>query len=190
LSQARAFARTLEANQLLALCALLLGCGLASRDGGLTSAGDGGGVAQGTTTGANGGTTSGGVTSGGNGGRETQNAGVGNSAPVAIDASDCASRPLSDCQGVTTRYESNIGFDDTPAFAHCGEFNSFDHCGALLFGFDAEGCAVWVSPGGNAWARVQHLSSLQTCLTEALGSARYPCLASGQLYYAESCFVR
>jgi hypothetical protein len=88
------------------------------------------------------------------------------------------------------RYESNSGFDHTPAFAECDPFNSFDGCGALLFGFNSEGCAVWVSPGGNSWMNVEHLSPLQTCLTEALGSARYPCLASKQLYYEESCFVR
>jgi hypothetical protein len=87
-------------------------------------------------------------------------------------------------------YLSNGGFRQTPAFAGCQAFNSFDGCGTLVFTFDAEGCAVSVSPGARGWQDSQHLAGLQGCLGEALQSARFPCLASGTLRYEESCLVR
>jgi hypothetical protein len=109
---------------------------------------------------------------------------------VDIDSSDCAGRAVSDCAGVEALYQSNDGFGKTPAFAECQLFNSFDGCGTLEFAFDAEGCAVSVSPGAGGWKNSQHLAGLQTCLAGALQLARFPCLASSALRYQESCFVR
>jgi hypothetical protein len=91
---------------------------------------------------------------------------------------------------VEALYQSNAGFEQTPAFAECEVFNTFDHCGTLQFAFDAEGCAVSVSPGPRGWKDSQHLAGLQMCLEQAFQNARFPCLASSTLRYEESCFVR
>lgn len=109
---------------------------------------------------------------------------------VPLDASSCAARPLSDCEGVDIEYGPSGSFERTPALAQCQRFISHDGCATLEFAFDAEGCAVSVSPGPNGWRVSGHLSELQACMTEAFEAARYACLASGTLTYHESCFIR
>jgi hypothetical protein len=187
----RSFRLSTRALAFALLGVLAPACGLASHDApvpepegsGGTRAGESevtGGRADHSSGGANAGASSGGALT----------ASGGNSGAIPVDASDCADRPLSDCAGVETLYGSNGRFDDTPAFKQCGMFNSYDGCGVLEYRFDAQGCATSVAPGMGGWKYSDHLSSLQACLTQALGSARYPCLASGTLRYEESCFIR
>jgi hypothetical protein len=129
-------------------------------------------------------------TPGGAGGVESgANEGGASDQAVGLDLSDCAERPLSDCESVETKYESNVGFERTPAFAECAMYNSFDGCGVLEFAFDADGCAASVAPGPSGWQNTVHLAPLQSCLTDVLQSARFPCLSGGTLEYRESCFV-
>jgi len=109
---------------------------------------------------------------------------------ITLEASDCAARPLGDCEGVQSNYESNEAFDETPALARCSSFNSFDGCGSLIFGFDARGCAISVAPGSGGWQSSAHLSELQHCLADTFAEARWPCLASSSVRYDESCFIR
>ena len=109
---------------------------------------------------------------------------------IELDHADCARRPLSDCAGVVARYDSNSGFDDTPAFARCSAFNSFDGCAELTFLFDDAGCATSVALGPQVVTDGDHLVDLRGCLTDALKAARWPCLASGRLRYEESCLIR
>lgn len=177
-------------------------CGLADHDPPLsTGAETTGGGGQGANGGAasrpsaegGGRVAQGGTTSPASGGSIASRGGVvdgDNQDSVVLDSLNCASRPVSDCRGVETSYDSNSGLDGTPAFAMCAPFNSFDGCGVLAFSIDERGCATEVSPGAGGWRASAHLSSLQACLVDALASARFPCLASQRLVYRETCFVR
>ncbi|MEO6603417.1 MAG: hypothetical protein ABIQ16_26270, partial [Polyangiaceae bacterium] len=107
---------------------------------------------------------------------------------IALDTADCAARRTSDCLGVKSSYSSEELFDEAPELTHCSQFNSWDGCESLHFTFDALGCAATVAahgPGATA-----PLPELRQCLTAALQSARWPCLARGTLTYRESCFIR
>lgn len=160
------------------------GCGLASRDAPISEATGGSGAP------AQGGRATGGAASSVSGGAGTASVAAGSPDAIELDASDCATRLLSDCVGIETEYDSNSGFEDGSHFAQCDIFNSFDGCGALEFSFDAQGCANSVSGGPGGWKNSGHLSLLRDCLRDALQSARFPCLASAKLRYDESCFVR
>ncbi len=109
---------------------------------------------------------------------------------IEIEHADCATRPVSDCVGVLDRYDSNGGFDDTPAFAHCSAFNSFDGCAEFTFLFDDAGCATSVALGPQVVRDGDHLVDLRGCLADALQAARWPCLVDGRLRYEESCLIR
>lgn len=107
---------------------------------------------------------------------------------VALETSDCAARRLADCQGVKSEYTSALEvFGESPELAQCSMFNSWDGCGSIQFSFDTEGCAATVAWHGPS--KVETLPELRQCLSAALQSARWPCLAQGTLRYEESCFI-
>lgn len=154
-----------------AIACLSLGCGQ-------TDPGPGAPAAAGSAAGA---------TDGGSAGSDDGTAADADA--VALDASDCATRPLATCDGVQLHYDSNDSFEQTPALTPCSSFNSFDGCGSLIFEFDARGCAASIAPGSGGWQASSHLSELQRCLADIFKEARWACLASSRVRYDESCFV-
>jgi hypothetical protein len=173
--------------------ALALGCGgrsLSQEQGaserGGTTTGTGG---TGTALGGNAGTI-GGV--GGGSGSGGTFAGCGGPIlppepdSIPFDTSDCASRPLGDCAGIMTCYDSNTAFDGAPALADCSRFISFDGCRNLVVSFDVDGCATSVATAEGGW---DGLENLRTCLGGVFARGRFECLAASTFRFDESCFI-
>jgi len=177
---------TVAALGISATLALSLGCGQTDTRSGSA----GGSAGRDSNAGGDAGAIGGAANAAG--GAANAAGGAANAADngITLDTSDCVARPLGDCEGIQSQYESNAAFNGTPALAPCSSFNSFDGCGTLIFGFDARGCAISIAPGPAGWQTSAHLSELQHCLTDTFADARWPCLASSSVRYDESCFIR
>lgn len=108
---------------------------------------------------------------------------------IELDGPACLTRREADCTGIANQYNSNDAFDGAPELASCSDLVPFDGCNQLIYSFDAQGCAISVEPGPAGWPAPESPYPLRDCMTSAVTTARFPCLASHQLEFDESCFV-